>query len=203
MVDEFVSPNKPETRSEAYIQTLPQQLENPQTQNNEYARNIEDLRRRLSIEIENNKKVKELNNKMAYTIESKNLYVGRQDSDDAVYTQFKILIGKIKTWSVPFAKDRPPSPFEFTAEMSEYFQKVAPAVTDFPEFLKTPKNLRLFVRGYVSLAVTELLFRTLPTHTRPEPRGEDIWMDKELANGVVVIENSLFNAGEPTLCDVY
>ena len=203
IADEVMSPNEPEMRSVAQIQTLPpQQIEDLQAQNDEYARNIADLRRDLSIEVEKNGKNKESANKMAYAIENKDLYLGHQDSDDAVYTRFKILIGQIKTWSVPFAQDRPPSPFKFTPEMSDDLRNVAPAVKDFTWFLKTSKNLRLFVRGYVSFAMTELIFRTLPTQTRPKFSGDDIWMDKELASGVFSIENRLFNAGEPTLCDI-
>lgn len=52
--------------------------------------------------------------------------------------------------------------------MIEGSWKVAPAVTDLAPYLQTPKNMRLFVRGYVSLAIAQMLFRTLPTETRPE-----------------------------------
>ena len=132
IADEVMSPNEPEMRSVAQIQTLPpQQIEDLQAQNDEYARNIADLRRDLSIEVEKNGKNKESANKMAYAIENKDLYLGHQDSDDAVYTRFKILIGQIKTWSVPFAQDRPPSPFKFTPEMSDDLRNVAPAAKDF------------------------------------------------------------------------
>lgn len=189
-----------ETRPEARILILQQQLHLLKAENDAHARTIRDLRGDLQIEAENSKKIKESANKMAYAMESKDLYVGRQDSDDAVYSRFQILLGQIKTWSVPFAQDSAPSHFEFTPEMIEEFRKVAPAVTDFTRFLQTPKNMRLFVRGYVSLVIAETLFRTLPTATHYGSGAEDIWMHRKLAHGVFAIENKLFYAGKPILC---
>ena len=197
--DEFISSEEHETRPEARISILQQQLDLLKAENVAHARTIENLREDLHVEAENSKKIKESANKMAYAMESKDLYVGRQDSDDAVYSRFQILIGQVKTWSVPFAQDCPPSHFEFTPEAIEEFQKVAPAVTDFTRFLQTPKNMRLFVRGYVSLVIAETLFRTLPTATHSGSGAEDIWMHRKLAHGVFAIENRLFYAGKPIL----
>ena len=129
-------------------------------------------------------------------MESKDLILGRQESDDTVYPLFQIVLGQMKTWSAPFAQDRPPSNFEFAADVIEDFQKVAPAVTDFPRFLQNQKDMRLFVRGYVSLAIGHMLFRTLPTGTHLGSGGHDIWMNRKLAHGVVRIENSLFYAAK-------
>lgn len=183
--------------SEACISDLQQQIHLLKTQNDVHIRKIAELHNGLKIEAETNQKIRESANKMAYAMESKDLILGRQDSDDAVYSLYQIVLGQIKTWSVPFAQDRPQSHFEFAADMIEDFQKVAPAVTDFPRFLQTPKNMRLFVRGYVSLAIGHMLFRTLPAGTHPGSGGQDIWMDRKLARGVVRIENSLFSAGKP------
>ena len=200
--DEVVASEEHEMRPEARIRTLQQQLHLLKVDNDAQARTIEDLRGDLQIEAENSKKIKESANKMAYAMETKDLYVGRQDSDDAVYSRFQVLIGHIKTWSVPFAQDCPPSNLEFSPELVEEFRKVAPAVTDFTSFLRIPKNMRLFVRGYVSMIIAEMLFRTLPTVTHAGSSAEDIWMHRKLAYGVHAIENKLFYAGEPILCCV-
>ena len=189
-------------RPEARIRTLQQQLHLLKEENDAHARTIEDLCGDLQIEAEKGKKIKESANKMAYAMESKDLYVGRQDSDDAVYSRFQVLIGHIKTWSVPFAQDCPPSHLEFTPEVIEEFRKVASAVTDFASFLQIPKNMSLFVRGYVSLVIAETLFRTLPTATHAGSSAEDIWMHRKLAHGVSNVENRLFYAGRPLLCCV-
>ena len=185
-----------ELKDEAHNQNLHQQIQSLKAQIDAHTRTIKDLRNDVLVEAENSKKIKESANKMAYAMESKDLYVGRQDSDDAVYSRFQVLIGKIKTWSVAFAQDRQPYHLDLAAETIEEFHKVAPAVNDFPRFLQTPKNMRLFVRGYVSLAIAEMLFRTLPNNVHPGSGGEDIWMDKEVAHGVFLIENSLFYAGK-------
>lgn len=193
--DDYTSVEEHEITLEADIKTLRQRVHFLKRENETQAREIQDLQVELKIEAENSKKVKESANKMAYAMESKDLYVGRQDSDDAVYTRYQNLISQIKTWSVPFAQDRPPSHFGLTAKMIEELQRVAPAVTDFPRFLQNSKNMRLLVRGYVSMAIAAMLFRTLPTAGHPGSGEEDTWMDKELAHGVFLIENSLFSAG--------
>ena len=198
--DEFRSSAEYDMRAEADIRNLQQQIQGLKAHIEAQTKTLKDLRDDLYIEAEKSKKIKESANKMAYAMEKKDLYVGRQDSDDAVYSRFQMLIGQIKTWSVPFAQNGASSHPAFTAEVLEEFRKVAPAVTDFPRFLQTPKNMRLFIRGYVSLAIAEMLFRTLATGTHSGSGGEDIWMDGELAHCVYLIENSLFYAGKSIIC---
>ena len=198
--NESMPSDEHESNSEAHIQDLEQKVRYLEAQNKVQARTVTELRNNVNKEIENGKQIKESANRMAYALESKDLYVGRQDSDDTVYSRFQVLIGQIKTWSVPFAQARPQSHLKFTPEVIEEFHKAAPAVTDFPRFLKTPKNTRLFVRGYVSVAMTEMLFRTLPTATHPGSDVEDVWMDRNLSHAVFLIENRLLHAGKPTLC---
>lgn len=187
---------------EAHIQDFQQRIHVLKQQNDVHTRTITDLRDDLKVETQNTKIIKESANKMAYAMESKDLYVGRQDSDDAVYSRFQALVGQIKTWSVPFAQDRPPFHVEPAAGAIAEFRKVAPAVTDFSRFLQTPKNMRLFVRGYVGLTMAEMLFRTLRTRTHLGSEVEDIWMDRKLAHAVFRIENRLFDAGKPIFCCV-
>ena len=181
-----------DTHTEAQLQ---EQVRHLQGQNERQARLISELYATIRNEIENGKKIKESANKMAYAMESKELFVGRQDSDDIIYSRFKSLIGQIKTWSVPFAQERPDTR-EYSVSNIEEFRKVAPCFSDFDRFIQAPKNLRLFVRGYVGLAMAEMLFRTLPHGPHPASYGEDVWMDKELAQSVASIETSLFYAGE-------
>lgn len=192
--DEPMPSNEHEVGIEAHIRDLQQQIHFLKQQDDVHTRTITDLRNDLKVETQNTKIIKESANKMAYAMESKDLYVGRQDSDDAVYSRFQTLIGQIKTWSIPFAQDRPSFHVESAAGAIADFRKVAPAVTDFSRFLQTPKNMRLFVRGYVGLVMAEMLFRTLPTGTHLGSEGEDIWMDRKLAHAVFRIENRLFHS---------
>lgn len=192
--------NEHEVGIEAHIRDLQQQIHFLKQQDDVHTRTITDLRNDLKVETQNTKIIKDSANKMAYAMESKDLYVGRQDSDDAVYSRFQTLIGQIKTWSIPFAQDRPSFHVESAAGAIADFRKVAPAVTDFSRFLQTPKNMRLFVRGYVGLIMAEMLFRTLPSGTHLGSKGEDIWMDTKLARSVFLIEKRLFDAGKPIFC---
>lgn len=193
--DEYMPSDEHEMKSEARIHSLQQGIRSLETQVDSHTRTIVELRNDLRVEAENSKMIKESANKMAYALESKDPYVGRQASDDTVYSQFQNLIGKIKTWSIPFAQDHPATHLEFAPEIIEEFRRVAPIVIDLPRFLQTPKNMRLLVRGYVSMTIAERLFRTLPTANYAGSGGKDIWMDVELADGVFLVENHLLYAG--------
>ena len=190
--DEYVPSDGYDTYAETRLQ---EHIHRLQLQNDQQVRKISELQATIHNEVEKGKKIKESANKMAYAMESKELFVGRQDSDDVIYSRFQSLIGQIKTWSVPFAQDRAFARDYPQASIDE-FLKVAPSVSDFQRFFQTPKNLRLFMRGYVGLAMAESLFRTLPYGPHPVSYGEDVWMDRELAHSVASIENSLFYAGE-------
>ena len=190
--DEYVASDGYDTYAEKRLQ---EHIHRLQLQNDQQVRKISDLQATIRSEVEKGKKIKESANKMAYAMETKELFVGRQDSDDVIYSRFQSLIGQIKTWSVPFAQDRAIARDYPQASIDE-FLKVAPSVSDFQRFFQTPKNLRLFMRGYVGLAMAESLFRTLPYGPHPVSYGEDVWMDRELAHSVASVENSLFYAGE-------
>ena len=159
------------------------------------ARLISKLRSDVEKEVEKCKEIKQSADKMAYSMENKELAIGRQDSDSDIYTRFRSLVGQIKTWSVPFAQIHQEAR-AYSAETIEEFRKVSPGVSDFQRFLQTPRNLRLLVRGYVGLAIAEDLFRPTPYAPDRGSHGEDVWMDRELAHSFASIENSLSHSGE-------
>lgn len=157
---------------------------------------IDELHANLKIKTENSKIIKESANKMQHAIESKEFFVGHRDSDDIIYSRFQMLDGQIKTWSVPFAKGTPRLEGEYND-----IRRVTPRVVDcesYERFLGTPKNIRLFVRGYVGLTMTDHLFRNLP-HDSVGFHGADIWIDKKLVKPVSILEQALFGAGNEIL----
>ncbi|KAK0512043.1 hypothetical protein JMJ35_005171 [Cladonia borealis] len=154
---------------------------------------ISKLRSDVEKEVEKCKEIKQSADRMAYAMEQKELSIGRQDSDLDIHTRFRSLVGQIKTWSVPFAQIHQ-DVRAYSAETIEEFRKVCPGVSDFERFLQTPRNLRLLVRGYVGLVVAGSLFRTIPYPADPRPRGEDVWMDRELAHSFASIEKSFFHS---------
>ena len=167
-------------------------LQQLQAQNDQQARLISKLRSDIEKEVEKGREIKQSADKMAYSMENKELLIGRQDSDEDIYSHFRSLIGQIKTWSVPFAQIHQEAR-AYSEKTIEEFRKVSPGVSDFQRFLQKPKNLRLLVRGYVGLAIAENLFRTIPYASDP---GEDVWMDRELAHSFASIENSLFHSSK-------
>ena len=157
----------------------------------------------MRTETENSRKIKESANKMQYAMENKELFVGRQDSDEAILTRFYALVNQIKKWSVPFAqRGKPRLQGEYSAANIEHIRRVAPMIVDvqsFGEFLETPKNMRLFVRGYVGFAVADHLFRSLPHISHGlsvDFHGVDVWMDEQLSQPLSFLERSLLYAGK-------
>lgn len=157
----------------------------------------------MRLETENSKKTKETLNKMQYAMENKELFVGRQDSDEAIYTRFYALVNQIKQWSLPFAqRGEPRLQGEYSPATIGHIRRVAPMIVDvqdFGKFLETRKNMRLFVRGYVGFAVADHLFRSLPYNSHGlsmDFQGVDVWMDEQLAQPLSILERSLLNAGK-------
>ena len=149
----------------------------------EKSKAVQDLATGLHTEQEHHKKLKESTNKLMISMDNKDLFFGRQDTDDAVSSQFSQLTGHIKTWSVTFAQNGKMSLPNLSFVSKEDLMKIGPGVKHFDQFLQQPKNLRLFVRAWVSLTVTDMLVR------------EDIWMETELAHAVHVIEMHLLHSG--------
>ncbi|KAL8668799.1 MAG: hypothetical protein Q9168_006580 [Polycauliona sp. 1 TL-2023] len=161
---------------------------------------INDLHANLTTETKSRQQIKDSANKMQYAMESKELFVGRQDSDDIIYSRFQTLVGQIKTWSVPFAQGQPNLQGDISTAATEYIRRVAPGIVDkrsFEGLLERPKNIRLFVRGYVGSVMADTLFRTLP-HGTPGSfssfSGTDVWMNGRLVQPVSVLEETLFKA---------
>ena len=161
-----------------------------QKQNDQQARLIAELRLNIEAEVEKSKLIRQSANKMVLQMESRELLIGRQDSDEAIYSRFRNLIGQIKTWSVPFAIIRQTAR-GCSMEAIEEFRKVCPGVPDLERFLHTPRNLRLIVRGYLGFAIANSLFRTVPYGPDPDRHEEDVWMNRELPHSSIPIEDSL------------
>ena len=144
--------------------------------------------------------IKESADKMAFAMESKDLFVGRQDSDDVVVSRFRQLVGQSKTWTVHFAaQEKMVGRIDLSGFMTQDLHRVAPGRSDLQRSLQTLKSARLFVRGWVGLTISDMLFRTLPSGEHLGSQGEDIWMDQEIARSFLTIENSLFHTSESLL----
>ena len=192
--------DKDDIGSESHIQELQRHIHILQNEKDDHAKIIAGLRNDLKVKAARCKLIGESADNMLYALENKELYIGRQASDNVLYVQFQELVEQIQTWSVSFAPHHPQSHLVFAAEVMNEFRKVAPGVRDVPSLLQTTKNLRLFVRGYVGLVLADMIFRAWPSGTQPKPRGEDVWMDKNLAHGVFLVESRLSNAGKLTFC---
>ena len=159
------------------------------------SRKIDELETSLEQERTKSKQLKDSTDKMILRMENKDLFIGRQDSDSAVETQFSHLIDRVATWSLPFAQYKLASPGKLPQLPKEHLRRVLPVAIDLGHFLRTPKEVRLFVRGFVSLAMTEMLIRTLPDGDCSEPLAMDLWMDQPLAHAVHIVESYFLGSG--------
>lgn len=190
-------------RPQAHIVDMQEQIHRLNALNNDQAKTIADLWSKLQTESANSQSIKESANKLAFAMENKDLFLGRQDSDDVVISRFGILVGQVKTWSVPFAaQERTDMRSDLSGAKPEDIRRVVPGRLDLDRFLQTPKNARLFARGWVGLTISEMLFRTLPSGQLQGSQGKDIWMDQEIARSFSLIEDRLFHAGKSLLYKV-
>ena len=149
----------------------------------------------LQQEKDRNTKMKESVDKMQFAMENKDLFIGHQDSDDMLSARFQALISKIKTWSIPFAQGNAVISQDYSEIEIRDIHKISPNVGDFQRFLQVPKNMRLFIRGLVGLAMTDTVFRA-SEHGSPQVlAGHDVWMDHDLAFAASAIEQRFYNAG--------
>lgn len=192
--DAFTPSNEYQGRGEKHLRERDHQLQQLQEQNDQQAKQISELISDIEKEVKKSEEIKQSADKMIYTMENRELSIGKQDSDEEIKFHFQSLIGQIRTWSIPFAQIRQDAR-AYSPEAIEEFRKVSPCISDFEHFLQTPKNLRLLVRGYVGFAIAESFFRTFPYAPGTWPPGKDVWMDRELAHGFASIETSLFDSG--------
>lgn len=157
------------------------------------AQTISELKLNLLSEIDQKSKIKESANKMQYTLESKELYIGPQSSDDEILPNFRSILDEVRTWSIRFACDSPISLDNFPVPA---IQRLAPACPDLRRLLSNRKDRRLFVRGWVGLGLADWLFRSLPSDHHSGSRCKDQWLETDVAHGVVLVENRLSNAGK-------
>ena len=160
------------------------------------AQMISELQLRLVSEMDRNSRIKESANKIQYTMESRELFVGPQASDDEILSDFRSILDEVRTWSIKFACDSPISLDTLPAPIATAFQRLAPTCPDLRRLLSNRKDRRLFVRGWVSLGLADWLFRCLPSDHHSGSRCEDRWLETDIAHSVSLVESRLSNTGK-------
>ncbi|MCJ1353368.1 MAG: hypothetical protein MMC33_003354 [Icmadophila ericetorum] len=100
-------------------------------------------------------------------MESKEFWIGPQETDDKISTSFRGLLSQIQTWSIAFAYDCHVEPDQISQQVLDDFSRVAPGYRSLSTILDDRKMRRSLVRGWLekslreSFAVTETrLFHT-------------------------------------------
>jgi hypothetical protein len=180
-------------------------------QNTKYVQIIQQLQTSLKEEQAVNDKVKQSANRMQLAMDNKELFVGVQHTDDVVLGKFQNLLGQIKTWSTKFVNNGSLELERLETRTVSQFRLVAPGCFNTPDsgrLFDSGKKRRMFIRGWVTLVMTEAVFRALPNTQNPISSGGDRWMGKQLESSVTLIEDRLSYAGEqerfiPTTMEVW
>lgn len=137
-------------------------------------------------------------NQLQLAMESREWFLGQQVNDDEVIADFDNLLNDIRTWSTSFGGDGASS---FKQDTFSDYQKVVPMCRELHhlEIVATDKKKRrLFVRGWTAYIICTKLWRNIDMEFG-DGLGEDVWLDKELADSFSYLENELCSAGEHSI----
>ena len=137
-------------------------------------------------------------NQLQLAMESREWFLGQQVNDDEVIADFDNLLNDIRTWSTSFGGDGASS---FKQDAFSDYQKVVPMCRELHhlEIVATDKKKRrLFVRGWTAYIMCTKLWRNIDMEFG-DGLGEDVWLDKELADSFSHLENELCSAGEHSI----
>jgi hypothetical protein len=139
---------------------------------------------------------------MQSQMDNKELFLGRQASDEDVQAKFNELMNAIKTWSTRFAATGQAVYGNFVEGDLLKYQRVLPtcqSILDVQKLLNNSphgKKKRIFTRGWAGYVMSELLFRTLKTADHEGTKAYDVWMDRRASRSVHRIENQLYDPGQ-------
>ncbi|QDS68465.1 hypothetical protein FKW77_010832 [Venturia effusa] len=159
---------------------------------------IRDLMSDLAAKEDELQRERQVANHIHKTLDQKELFLGRQITDEEIKNQFESLNGSIKTWSQNFTGAKNVA-IPLDEEMALQCFHVAPSylpddVEGFNDAVAgVKKKRRLFVRGFASYQMS-LLFRTLDADTKYHAAKSDSWLDYETAVKFADIEARLYSA---------
>lgn len=143
-------------------------------------------------------RIKESANLMQEAMDNKELFLGPQSTDEDVRMRFGSLNSSIKTWSANFMTEPVIAP-QFNPDSLSSFLDIAPLcreIVHLESLISNRKVRRLFIRGWTSYVVSNLIFKTLPDHAHPGSDGLDLWLGEAERNSLNTLERPLFYAGQ-------
>jgi hypothetical protein len=164
---------------------------------------IQNLEAKLETAQRDNESLKQSATEMQKLMDSKELFLGPQATDQDIQTRFGALNSLIKTWSMNFINGHDKVPVFYEKQLSEYCN-IAPlcqVIHDFEHLVSERKTRRLFVRGWTSYIISTRIFRSFPTATQSGktpagPHGLDLWLQDVERNGLAALETRLLCAGQ-------
>lgn len=192
------SPQEPSTQREGpHRQTYSDPYGDQQRLQKEYDQQkakIESLQEALKNAETIASQVKSSAQKMQMAMDNKELFMGVQLSDDMIASKFKHLLGQVRTWSQKFQSFSSFDPGTLDEWTRTTFDHLAPGSlleVDARPFWGNHKKVRFLIQSWVNLIITEYLFRSVSGIKEPPSAGCDLWMGRDLREGVRRIEDAL------------
>lgn len=142
-------------------------------------------------------KTKQSAQHMQMELDNKELFLGRQATDDEIVSSFGALLSSIKTWSTNF-KGIPVDVHLFQQAITAECTQAAPycwTAHYAKDMLSNKKRRGLFVRGLVACIISQKLFRRVKHDSQHGEQVLDLWLEPPLAAGLAVLESRLSSAG--------
>ena len=127
-------------------------------------------------------------------LDSRELFLGFQTSDEDVRAQFDSMFSQIETWSRHFTYGSVDA-LNIDKHLLSHYQYAMSSclkVSDVRRMLAAKEDRRLFVRGWTALVVYRRIFAI---HTSRKAYGTDLWLDETSATSLVLLEEKLSCAG--------
>jgi len=130
--------------------------------------------------------------------------LGPQDSDDTIIDEFKELMRKIRTWSLKFTADTPPSlniePSQDELDIYRQVNVTCMTREGLLAVLHDGRKRRLFASGLVAYLISSTVFNSRDSLSPPPrilgPKSEpDFWLEEPWRNYVSSLEERLHTSG--------
>jgi hypothetical protein len=157
---------------------------------------VREYQKRVNYEEADNERMKFKATKMVEFVESKELFLGEQATDDDIISRYKRLGHLVKNWSKPVTIDTDFSAFELEEEqLSKITTMILPSIVtkgQLQKLLEGKAQRRQVARAWVHLILYDEVL-----NIRQSPMEEtratttDLWMGEPVASAVSTVENVL------------
>lgn len=166
---------------------------------------VEGLQKELGEEREKARRYRRAADAMQTHMDNKELFLPSQLSDQTILRSIEALMDSIRSWSFKQGEETSKTSniaSDVDAKRLEVYQRVAPWVKnnkDIDEIRKKKKMRKFFLRGYLALLVSDVIFRKAPNRGIQQGSGQDYWVPPGPRPWFRLLEDYLYFRGKSTV----